>query len=196
MLSRKFRRPLGAAAALALGLGVSACGNKVDHPSSPPESDGSASSGFYFDAGPITYQVQVSRELNPYSTEDKAYLNGVPSTDQTLSPADLWFGVFLWAKNQSHQPATTSDKITITDTQGNTYYPVPLNTTQNDLAWTAMRLRPQQTEPLADSPASYSLTQGAELLFKINDSAYSNRPLTLNVYAPGQSKPSHIPLDL
>ena len=59
-----------------------------------------------------------------------------------------------------------------------------------------MLLRPHQTEPPADSLASYSPTQGAELLFKINNSAYSNRPLTLNVYAQGQSKPSQIALDL
>ncbi|MHB8693674.1 MAG: hypothetical protein ACYDHH_20750 [Solirubrobacteraceae bacterium] len=190
------RRLLAILGAVVLGLAVSACGNKTAHPTTPPAVDGSASSGFYFDAGKITYQVQLSRELNPYATEDKAYLMGVQPADLTLAPADLWFVVTLWATNQSKTAATTSDHFTITDTQGNTYNPVPLNSGVNALAWTPMLLRPHQTEPPADSLASYSPTQGAELLFKINNSAYSNRPLTLNVYAPGQSKPSQIALDL
>ena len=190
------RRLLVALSVLVLAIGVSACGNKVGHPHSEPNVDGSASSGFYVDAGPITYQVQLSRVLNPYDVEDKAYIRGVPQADLALSPAQLWFGVFVWAKNQSQRAAMTSGRFTITDTAGAVYYPIPLNTAENALAWSPTLLRPQQTQPLADSPASTDLTQGAELLFKINDSAYSNRPLLLNIYAQGQAKPSQISLDL
>lgn len=190
------RRLLVALSALVLAIGVSACGHKTAHPTSEPDVDGSSSSGFYVDAGPITYQVQISRELNPYDIEDRTYIRGVSASEATVSPAQEWFAVFLWAKNQSKRAATTAGRFTITDTQGNTYYPVALNSAENDLAWAPTLLRPQQTQPLADSPASTDLTQGAELLFKINDSAYSNRPLLLNIYAQGQAKPSQISLDL
>ena len=44
--------------------------------------------------------------------------------------------------------------------------------------------------------AYYGPTQGGELLFRINDSAYSNRPLTLEIHAAGQAQPSMISLDL
>jgi hypothetical protein len=189
------RRLLYVFGAIALALSLSACalGNKQAHPRVGQE-DGTASSGFYVDAGKITYQVQVSRQLNPYDTEDKTYIVG--ASDPTLTPSQEWLGVFLWAKNQSKVNATTSGDITITDTQGNVYRPVTLNPSENDLAWTAQLLRPQQTEPLENTPASYDLAQGSELLFKVNDSIYANRPLTLNIYAQGQKRPAQVSLDL
>jgi hypothetical protein len=196
MLVKNPRRLLTALCAIVLAVGVSACGNKVAHPHAEVFVDGSASSGFYIDAGKITYQVQISRELNPYNTEDKTYIQGLPAADLSLSPSQVWFAVFLRGMNQSNGKATTTGRFTITDTQGNTYHPLPLNSAENDLAWTPTLLRPQQTQPRADSPAFYDATQGAELLFKMNDSAYSNRPLLLNIYAQGQTKPSQISLDL
>jgi hypothetical protein len=189
----RFRRSAPVLGAVVLALSLSACGHKVAHPR-VGQIDGTASSGFYVDAGKITYQVQISRELNPYDNEDKTYLDGV--ADQSLTPSQEWLGVFLWAKNQSKVNATTSDDITITDTLGNVYHPTVINTAENQLAWTAQLLRPQQTEPMEDTPASYDLTQGAELLFKVNDSIYANRPLTLNIYAQGQKKPAQVSLDL
>ena len=33
----------------------------------------------YVDAGPITYQLQISRQLNQYATEDSQYLAGLPA---------------------------------------------------------------------------------------------------------------------
>ena len=30
--------------------------------------------GVYVDAGPVTYQLQISRELNQYAVEDRQYL--------------------------------------------------------------------------------------------------------------------------
>ena len=183
------RRLLTALSTVVLAIAVSACGHKTGDPHQEWDVNGSASSGFYVDAGnpAVTYQVQISRELNPYNTEDKTYLQGVPAADLTLSPAQLWFAVFIKAWNQSKRAALTSGRFTITDTQGNTYYPVPLNAAENDLAWAPLKLRPNQSQPLADSPAVYSATQGAELLFKINDSAFGNRPLLLNIYAADQS---------
>jgi hypothetical protein len=43
---------------------------------------------------------------------------------------------------------------------------------------------------------AFGPTQGSELLFKINTSAYANRPLTLEIHAPGQTVPSAVTLDL
>lgn len=189
------RRLLASLSAIAIAVSLSACaiGNKPAHPTEGQE-DGTASSGFYVDAGKITYQVQISRELNPYDNEDKAYLAGV--CDASLAPSEEWFAVFLWAKNQSKVAATTTDDITITDTQGNTYYPTAFSCGSNPIEWTAQQLRPQQTEPLEDTPASYDLAQGALVLFKVNDTVYANRPLTLNIYAQGQKKPAQVSLDL
>jgi hypothetical protein len=181
------RRLATLACSVPLLLGVAACG-QISHPTS---ADGE---GVYVDAGPITYQVQLSRQLNPYAAEDKWYLMGQSSAAPTRDEA--WFAIFLWAKNQTHKAATTSDSFDIVDTQGNKYYPIPLNAQVNPYAWTAMTLQPLGTEPAPDTPAYFGSTQGGELLFKINNTVYANRPLTLQIFAAGQAHPSTVSLDL
>ncbi len=104
--------------------------------------------------------------------------------------------MFLWAKNETHTNQTTSSTFDIIDTQGNKYYPVALNSGLNPYAWTAQTLKPLGTEPAPDTTAAFGPTQGSELLFKLDDTIYSNRPLTLEIYANGQSKPTSISLDL
>src|SRR4029077_19138658 len=111
----------------ALAVGVAACG-KQNHPETG-END-----GVYVNAGPVTYQLEVSRELNQYSTEDSQYLAGVPSSSTTLSASQLWYGVFLWAKNQTKQQQMTSGNIDIVDTQGTHYYPLTLSPAANSYA--------------------------------------------------------------
>jgi hypothetical protein len=188
------RRALVLAAAASIALGVGACGNKQAHPTVADANN----NGFYVDAGPITYQLQVSRELNPSDVEDRGYLAGLPAA--TLQPAanEEWFAVFLWAKNQTSSPQTTTatDSFDIVDTQGNRYLPVTLNPQLNPYVWTSQTLLPQGIEPAPGSTAYFGPTQGGELLFKINTSAYANRPLTLEIHAPGQTLPSTISLDL
>jgi hypothetical protein len=183
------RRLLTLACCAALSLGVAACG-KTNEPDSV-END-----GVYVNAGPLTYQLQVSRELNSFSTEDSQYLTGLPTGTSKISPDQLWYGVFLWAKNQTHQPAPTATRFVIVDTEGNRYYPLALNPAANQYAWRARTLQPSAAEPGPDTTASFGPTQGGLLLFRLNSSVYSNRPLTLQIYAPGESKPAAISLDL
>ncbi|MGH2881953.1 MAG: hypothetical protein ACRDPA_04510, partial [Solirubrobacteraceae bacterium] len=66
--------------ALALAVGLAACGQVADPAS--VEND-----GVYVDAGPITYQLQVSRQLNRYAVEDRQYLSGLPEGQGTLTPS-------------------------------------------------------------------------------------------------------------
>lgn len=143
--------------------------------------------GVYVNAGPITYQLQISRELNQYATEDSQYLKGLPSGQHTLSANQEWYGVFLWAKNQTKEPQTTANNFDIIDTEGNKYYPVKVDPSVNLYAWTQERLGPGDTEPGPDTTGTYGPTQGALLLFKINTSVYDNRPLTLQIRG-GQSQ--------
>ena len=173
-------RPVRATALLCgvvLSLGLTGCG-KVNNPPNV-END-----GVYEQAGNITYQLEVSRQLNQYSTEDSQYVKGVPAADQTLGPSALWYGVFLWAKNQTKSPQRTTDDFDIVDTQGHHYNPIPLNSTLNPFAWTAQTLPPNAIEPAASTIAANGPTQGALLLFKLNESVYSDRPLTLEIRSP------------
>lgn len=177
--------------ALAAALAVAGCGN-AQHPSDATAEN----NGYYVKAGGVYYQLQVSRQLNQFATEDHQYLTGLPPGTAAPAATQLWYGVFLRAMNNSEQARKTSDGFDIVDTQGNKYYPVALNSTANQYAWTAMQLKPQGMQPGPDTTASFGPTQGSLLLFKLNTSVYNNRPLTLQIHVPGKSTPSTVSLDL
>lgn len=149
----------------------------------------------YFNVGGVTYQVQVSRALNPFGSEDVQYLAGVQGA-QDLRADQLWFGVFLWAKNQNKQVRESADRFEIVDSEGTVYSPEALNASINPYAWTSEALSQNQTEPLPGSTASDGSTGGSLILFKLSDTVYSNRPLTLEVFSPGVATPAKVSLDL
>jgi hypothetical protein len=173
----------------ALALGLAACGRESNPPSA--END-----GVYETAGNVTYQLQISRQLNQYSTEDSNYVKGVPLGQSGLTPTQLWYGVFLWGWNQTKVPVRTTDNFDIVDTTGQHFYPIPLNATLNPWAWTARTLAPNATEPAPDTPASWGPTQGGLVLFKLPDTVYSNRPILLEIRSPSGRLEAHISLDL
>ncbi len=178
--------------ALALVLGLSACGNKTAHPRVADANN----NGGYLDAGPITYQLEVSRVLNQYSTEDAQYVAGLPTGTAQPTADQEWYGVFLWAKNQTSQRQTTAGRFVVTDTEGNTYYPLKLNPNANPYAWTPHTLAPLAIQPGPDTTASTGPTQGQLLLFKINNAAFNNRPLTLKILGSANQTLGSISLDL
>ena len=171
-------------------VGVAACGQEAH-----PRVADANNNGGYVDAGAVTYQLQVSRVLNPYSNEDRQYIAGLPSGTTLPGAQQQWYGVFLRGQNQTHQPQTTTDNFVITDTQGNHYYPIKLSST-NQFAWTSESLAPLEVEPKPSTTASFGPTQGGLLLFKIATSAYSNRPLTLEILGSGNQPQASISLDL
>jgi hypothetical protein len=178
--------------ALTLAVGLTACGHKEAHPTQADANN----NGSYIDAGPVTYQLQISRELNPYEPEDAAYVKGLPAGTPGPSASQLWYAVFLKAWNQTHHDQTTLDTFQITDTQGDTYYPIKVDPNANPFAWTSQTLAPNQSYPLPNTVASLGATQGGLLLFKLNTTAYSNRPLTLWLLGPGNKKLGSISLNL
>jgi hypothetical protein len=178
--------------ALILALGLAACGHKEAHPAVADANN----NGGYVDAGPLTYQLQISRVLNPYSTEDSQYVRGLPAGTTAPTPDEQWYGVFLWARNQTQRVHVTTDNFVVVDTQGNKYYPLKLNPALNPYAWTSQALAPGGTEPRPDTTASFGPTQGQLLLFKIGNSAYANRPLTLVIRSAAGQRLAAISLDL
>jgi hypothetical protein len=167
---------IAVAAALCAALTLGACGSS--HATSNASSD---NNGVYVSLNGVYYQLQISRELNQYSAEDHGYLMGLAANPP--SPQQIWYGVFLRAVNDSHQSHVTAASFDIRDTQGNVYYPVALNPVTNGYVWTAQMLQPLGTEPAPDTTASFGPTQGGLVLFKLNNSVYANRPLTLDIHS-------------
>ena len=185
---------------LAVALAVTACGTTTHKAPLPGtlaghEVGSEVNNGEYIQAGPITYQLQVSRVLNPYSQQDKPYIQGLPRGFATPNANELWYGVFLWAKNQHHHAYRTAGNFKIVDTQGNTYYPIGLDEAENPFAWQSELLKKNQTYPSPNSTSANSESQGALLLFKLNSSSYANRPLTLYVLNHRGQKLGSISLD-
>ena len=187
------RRSLIALCGLLLASGVAACGHQTPHQNFADANN----DGDYVSAGYITYQLQISRELNQYGVEDSQYLKGLPpGVSTSIGPDQLWYGVFLWAKNQSGHSATTTDKFEVVDTQGNVYHPIALNSQINPFAWTSQTLPNLAIYPGPNTVASEGPTQGGLLLFKMSSSAYSNRPLTLFILGHGNRRLGGISLNL
>jgi len=137
----------------------------------------------YLDVGPLVYEVQLSRQLNPYSVEDSAYLQGLSPSQRKLEPGQEWFGVFLQVYNNGSHTLPAASDITITDTQENRYIPVVPGST-NEFAYRAGNVAANGRLPVLDSIASDGPTQGALMLFKIQTVSLDNRPLTLTIVDP------------
>jgi hypothetical protein len=137
----------------------------------------------YLNVGPLIYEVQLSRELNPTDTEDAAYLKGLTPAQRKLAPGEEWFGVFLQVYNESSAQHPAATQITISDTQENVYSPTIPNAI-NEFAYRSGLLQPKARIPALDTVAANGPTQGALLLYKIKIVSLDNRPLELKIVDP------------
>lgn len=176
MLPRAVRirlRPLLCLLAIALSLGLSACAERGAQVDAKDE-------GLYIDAGPLTYQVQISRELNPADIEDRNYFAGLPVGTTPTTPQQEWFGVWLQVKNEGKQPAQLAKNFRIVDTLGHAFTPIQLSP-GNPFAYQPVTLDPGAFQPAANSAARLSATQGTLVLFKLDANVSQNRPLIFEI---------------
>ncbi|HEY7953621.1 MAG TPA: hypothetical protein VID70_11630 [Solirubrobacteraceae bacterium] len=178
-------RPLLALVALAAVFALSACGDSHTKVSGGTYAGESGANAPYLDVGPLVYEVQLSRQLNPFDTEDSTYLVGLSPAQQHLAPGEEWFGVFLQVYNNSEvgHLAAGALSMRITDTQGNVYRPTIPNTT-NPFAYRAGFVPAKGRIPALDTVAADGPTQGALLLYKIKIISLDNRPLELHLVDP------------
>ena len=152
--------------------------------------------GLYMDVGPLLYQVQISRYLNPADPEDVNYLKGLPAGTSMQPPkGQVWFGVWMRVQNVGKQPETATSQYEITDTQGKNYRPIPLNASANPFAYQASQVGPGEFIPGPETPAYTGPIQGSLLLFKLDLAATQNRPLTLKIEG-GAGQQATIELDV
>jgi hypothetical protein len=169
-------------AAAAAALALSACGDKQSVPTV------AATEGPYINVGSLWYQVQISRQLNPASVEDRGYLIGLSPSERRLKPNETWFAVFMLVFNTSSKtPHQAADQFEIVDTLGNRYGPYNLGL-DNVFAYRARNVAQNSPIPLPDSAAGQGPIQGAMLLFKLPYSTLDNRPLVLHVTSPKDSR--------
>ena len=151
--------------------------------------------GLYLEVGGLKYQVQISRYLNPAHPEDSAYLKGLPA-GTAAGPDEVWFGVFMRVENDGERPARATSSFEITDTQENTFRPIPLDPRVNVFAYQPTTLQPGTVVPHPDSVAGQGVIQGSLVLFKLKESDLENRPLILHVREGASGHSRSVSLDL
>lgn len=173
------RRTASLAGLVALSLGLGACGNKHE-----PVTKGETE-GIYVDVGPMKYQVQVSRQLNPAAIpEDRSFVRGIASADAGLRPDEAWFAVFVRIQNESGDPQPPATAFEVVDTEDVTYEPVALSPA-NDFRYPEDKVRGHAVVPTPDSVAGQTSINGVLLLFKVKVSSLEeNRPLVLKIHSP------------
>lgn len=192
-MTNRLQRPfLLAPAALLAALTLAACGGH-EQPTAHGEGEGA-----YIEAGPLVYQVQMSRELNASNVEDAEYLEGLPAADAQLAGDEELFGVWLRVQNTADDEQPTAETFKIVDTVGTEYEPIALPET-NPFTYQPVELEGEDGQPIYPDPesgAAASPTQGSMLLFKLRTSVYANRPIELEIESPVGGEPSTVVLDL
>jgi len=179
--------------ALLAALTLVACGGGTKDPTAHGEGEGS-----YIQAGPLIYQVQMSRELNPRNVEDVEYLQGLSTNTPRLAGDEEWFGVWLRVQNATDELHPSASDFRIVDTTGEEYEPIALPAT-NPYTYQPTAVESADGQPVKPDPESGAGSgpiQGSMLLFRLNTSVYANRPLELEITPPGGGEPSTVVLDL
>jgi len=164
-------------------LALAACGDSHTKVTTGTYAGESGANAPYLQVGPLKYEVQLSRELNPASSEDAGYLQGLTPLERQLAPGQEWFGVFLQVYNDGSVPALAASAVTISDTQGNLYAPL-IPDPSNPYAYRGGIVPGKGRLPAFDTTAGFGPTQGALLLFKIQTVSLDNRPLEVRIVNP------------
>ena len=190
---RRTIRPLAVLAALLAGGGLAACGNHHDTEAAVQHIEGE---GFYLSLGDLKYQVQGSRQLNPYDIQDKPMLAGIPPAQRGLEENEVWFGVFLQVENEASRPLRPSGEIEIIDTQEDVFEPIDLQESNVFAYEPSDVIPPGAISPLPDTPAFNTANQGSLVLFKLTLDALDNRPLELKIESSTNDQTGIIDLDI
>ena len=164
---------IGLLAICALAIPVAGCGEEEGE--GTPE----AVEGEPLELGELLYNVSITRFLTPNDTEDMAYLEGAPEEPQGKS----YLGVFLQIKNETDEEHKSADHYAVVDGSHRVYEPFDLETRFTLDA--GAEISPEGRIPALDTVAAAGPTQGALLLFLVDDDVSEERPLELEIESAG-----------
>jgi hypothetical protein len=163
-------------AAALCALVLAACGEKEDIDELGREEP--AREGLAIEMGGLTYNVFITRQLNPQIHPDKDYYQGEePPPEKTL------YGVFLQVCNHGERPRPAADEFKVVDTLGNEFFPRTLPE-ENVFAYHGGEVEAKNCLPEKNSAASDGPIAGSMLLFEFPLETVENRPLELEVRQP------------
>ncbi len=154
--------------AVAAPLGLVACGDEE------PGVDEPAREGLALELEGITYNVFITRQLNPRVPPDGAYV-----TDEA-PPGEALYGIFIQVCNHSDEAHETVSDFIVKDNQENEFEPEELPA-DNHFAYSPRTLNPDECIPEAGSVAQLGPSAGSMLLFQFPLETTENRPLELEM---------------
>lgn len=152
------------------------------------EDETEVNEGEALELGETTFNVQITRFLNPASPEDSTYLQNAPK----LGKGQQFLGVFMQVTNNGDEPTVVPQPFKIVDTRGTIYVQERIENGFALLPGTP--LTPGESVPGAETAASNGPIEGSMILFALDEGATENRPLQLQV--PGPDGVGVIELDL
>jgi hypothetical protein len=155
-------------ATLAVSLALASCGGEE-----PGGTEGSE--GEPIVVGDLSYNVGISRFLNPDDTEDEAYLTG----QQQPPGGTSYFGVFIQINNDSDSPQASATDYTVIDTLHHEYTPIPSDSPY--ALEIGSEVEADGQVPVVDTTAQTGPNEGSLILFRVNDAVSDNRPLLLEI---------------
>ena len=161
---------VGLLAVLALAVPVAGCGEDEEGDETPEAVEGEP-----LELGDLIYNVSITRFLNPNIVEDEAYLAGAP--EEPLGKSYL--GVFLQIKNETDEEISSATHYQIVDGSHRVYEPFDLETEYT--LEVGAEVPPDGVIPAPDTVAAAGPTQGALILFLVDDDVSEERPLELEI---------------
>ena len=159
---------LATAVAIVAGVLLSGC-------DTAPENANQVTEGQGMKLDDLLFNVQITRELNPFDTEDKAYLVG----QKPLGPDQYYLGVFMRIDNEGDTSSQVPTDMSVVDTVGDTFKPLPSSSLFALKLGDTLHAGDQLPE--GESVAANGPIQGSMVLFRIDSSAIQDRPLTLHI---------------
>lgn len=145
------------------------------------EEETTVNEGESLELGNLSFDVQVTRALNPSSPEDRTYLRDAPP----LESGEEYLGVFMQVHNEGDQVNVVPYPFTIVDTRGTIYVQEKVD---NAFALKpGTPVEPGTTVPGPETPARNGPIEGAMILFRIPEASTENRPFDLQVPGPGET---------
>jgi hypothetical protein len=164
-----------AIALFALTCGLAACGSDDSSTSTAEPETETAVEGEPIDIAGLSYNVQITRFLNPDDAEDAEYLVGLPEPP----PDTLYLGVFMVIENDTGDARPSATNYKVVDTLHNEYDFVE---SESPYALDIGADVPADgSQPLPNTTAATGPNKGALLIFPVAQNIGDNRPLRLEI---------------
>ena len=112
-MSRRLRPSLLVVLFVLVPVLLSACGSSHSRITTGTYAGENGAGAPYLNVGPLVYEVQQSRQLNPADAEDANYLTGLTPAQRALAPGEEWFAVFLQVFNNHDTPYPAATELVL-----------------------------------------------------------------------------------